>query len=794
MFRARQKLIFLLIASVCWSGFCNRASAEESASPGQKIYQKLCLDCHGEQGQGVESVYPQPLIGDLSVNELTTYIEKTMPEGEPEKCVGEDASAVAGYIHEAFYSITAQARNRKARIDLARLTVPQYQNSVTDLVQSFTWRRSLGDKRGLEADYFKSRRRNRENQVLERTDGRVDFDFGEKPAFLADLIAKEEEARKAAADKEDKEDEEKKEKDEDPPVQEEYSVTWNGSLYAPETGEYVLNLKTENSGRLWFNTERDPLIDARVKSGDQTDYTTTIKMQAGRLYSLRLEYFKNKTEKTGFVQLRWKRPHQTEEVIAERYLIPENSPWSLVVETPFPPDDKSVGYERGTSVSQEWNNATTFAAIEVADKVLKRINELAKLPKEEDKHAEHLRQFCEDFAERAFRRPLSEEETQLYIDRQFDQAENPLTAVKRVIILTLKSPRFLFPGAAEQDFDDFRVAEWLALALWDSIPDEQLFQAAAQGNLSSREQIESQVQRMLRDDRARVKLQGFFHQWLNVDHFHDLSKSNELYPGYDAKLLSDLRTSLDLFLERVVLQDDSDYRNLLTSTEYPLNRKLAEYYGMPQPSGEDFEFVSFEPESRAGLLTHPFLLTGLAYDDASSPIHRGVFLSRSLLGRFLKPPPEAVAPLPVDLHPDMTTRERVAMQTSSATCMACHGMINQLGFTLENFDAVGRFRQQEHGKPVNSLGLYLDRDGEKAELEGARGLADYLISSDAAHNAFVEQMFQYLNKQPIQAFAPKTLQKLRSEFEDSGFHIRKLMGNIALESVLVARKLEQAEN
>lgn len=782
---ARNSLVLTVVLLTCLV-FSGRSPAEESVPRGKAIYQQLCVDCHGEQGKGVETVYPQALIGDLSVNELAAYIEKAMPEGESEKCTGQDAVDVASYIHESFYSVTAQARNRKARIDLSRLTVPQYRNSVTDLVQSFSWRRSLGENRGLRAEYFKSRRRNRENRVLERTDDRIDFDFGEKPEFLGELIAAEEEARKA----DDQKDKDDKEKEKKAPVQEEYAITWNGSLYAPETGEYVLNFKTGNSGQMWFNNQREPLIDARVKSGDQTDYTATVMMQAGRLYSVRLEYFKNKTEKSGFVQLRWKRPHHTEEVIAGRYLIPENSPWSLVVETPFPPDDKSVGYERGTSISQEWNNATTYAAIEVADKVLDEIKDLAKLPKESEKHPELLRQFCEQFVQRAFRRPLSPNEKTLYIDRQFEQAEDPLSAVKRVIILTLKSPRFLFPGAAPESFDQFRVAEWLALAIWDSLPDEKLYQAAASGMLSDRKQIESQVQRMLQDDRARVKLQGFFHQWLNVEHFHDLSKVDEMYPEYDAELLSDLRTSLDLFIEHAVHNDASDYRTLLTSTHYPLNQRLARYYDVAETPEDGFELVSVEPESRAGILTHPFLLTGLAYDDASSPIHRGVFLSRSLLGRFLKPPPEAVAPLPVDLHPGMTTRERVAMQTSSATCMACHGMINQLGFTLEHFDAVGRFRQEEYGKPVDSSGLYLDREGEKTELQGARGLADFLITSDEAHNAFVEQMFQFMNKQPIQAFGDGTLQKLRSDFVGSGFHIRKLMGNIALESVLIARKLD----
>src|SRR5688572_30235614 len=103
-----------------------------------------------------------------------------------------------------------------------------------------------------------------------------------------------------------------------------------------------------------------------------------------------------------------------------------------------------------------------------------------------------------------------------------------------------------------------------------------------------------------------------------------------------------------------------------------------------------------------GVITHPYLLSAFAYTSTSSPIHRGVFVSRSLLGRTLRPPPEAVAPLAPDLHADLTTRERVLLQTKAQACQTCHGMINPIGFSLENFDAIGRYRVQEKEKPVDA--------------------------------------------------------------------------------------------
>ena len=117
--------------------------------PGLAVYRAQCVDCHGERGEGVEGVYPQPLIGDLSIKELSSYISGAMPEGAPEECVGQDAEAVAEYIHQEFYSIIARVRNQPPEIDMARLTVRQYRNSLADLAGSFSWQGNWDGKRGL---------------------------------------------------------------------------------------------------------------------------------------------------------------------------------------------------------------------------------------------------------------------------------------------------------------------------------------------------------------------------------------------------------------------------------------------------------------------------------------------------------------------------------------------------------------------------------------------------------------------------------------------------------------------
>jgi hypothetical protein len=172
----------------------------------------------------------------------------------------------------------------------------------------------------------------------------------------------------------------------------------------------------------------------------------------------------------------------------------------------------------------------------------------------------------------------------------------------------------------------------------------------------------------------------------------------------------------------------------------------------------------------------------LAYPATTSPIHRGVFLARSVLGNVLKPPQEAVAPLPAAEHPDLTTRERVALQTSAVACQTCHTLINPLGFALEEFDEVGRYRTVDTSgggaKPIDATGSYLPRTGEEATFRGARELAAYVATSRDAQEAFVQGLFHAVAKQPVRAWGPDTLPNLCRAFAASAFDIRRLLVDI----------------
>jgi len=736
--------------------------------PGLAIYREHCGRCHGTAGVGTKDV-PDPLVGDRSVNQLAAYIDETMPEDDPAQVTGDAARQVAEYIHTNFYSAVARDRNRPARLELSRLTVRQYQNTAADLIASFRNRGpGIDGRRGLRAEYFRNRDFNRRaGFVYEQIDPQVDFDFGlEGP------------------------DPERFEPDR-------FAIRWTGSVVPEATGVYEFVIRTKHSAKLALNTAsyEQPLIDVYVKSGSDAEYRANIVLLGGRRYPLRLEFSKanqgvdrkkNEHPMQASIQLLWKPPNGVLEPVPERCLIPHDSPEVFVLKTTFPPDDKSIGYERGTSVSQEWFAAATSASVEMADYALEHIEHLAGTKRDSPDRAEKIRKFATIFATRAFRRPLTDDVRALVIDRPFADAPDLDTGLKRSMLLVLGSPRFLLlsnDAAAAQKPDGFTTATRLSFGLWDSIPDQPLWDAAAGNELATAGQVRRQAERMVNDRRTRSKLRDVLFAWLRVDHGPEIVKDTTRYSEFSPEIAADLRTSLELFVDDVVWgSGGSDFRRLFTDDEVYLNGRLAPLYGAKLPADAPFRRIRLDDGRRAGVLSHPYMASVLSYAAATSPIHRGVFLARSVMGNVLKPPQEAVTPLAPDLHPHLSTRERVALQTGSVACQTCHTMINPLGFALEEFDPIGRYRTVEiRGdvqKPIDASGSYLPREGPEVTFRGARELAAAIATSRDAQEAFVQQLFHALVKQPARAWGPDTLATLRQRFAANNFDIRRLLVDI----------------
>ena len=491
-------------------------------------------------------------------------------------------------------------------------------------------------------------------------------------------------------------------------------------------------------------------------------------------------------------------------MIPSSVLSPDASSATPIIGTAFPAEDSSLGYERGHSISKEWWRTITRAGTETSELVAERIRRLAGLPADLTNRTElsrRMQDFCAQLAERAFRRPLDTELRHRTVDLWFQPGVALEDSVKRSVLAVMTSPRFLYPESEGRQ-DSHATAARLALVLWDSLPDETLRKAANRGEVSTPDQIRAQARRMIQNPRAKAKLRGFFDHWLDAEAADDIAKDPKSYPGFDAEMVQDLRTSLNHFVDSVVWSDASDYRQLLLSDEIYLNAPLRRYYGVESLGStqrgvgggatnaldDAFVPVRFNPEQRAGVLTHPFLLSAHSYYRSSSPIHRGVFLTRKVLGRFLKPPPMAIEFMDGRFDPSLTMREKVTQLTEKPQCMACHATINPLGFSLEQFDAAGRFRLEDTRKPVNATSEYQTADGKTLTLRGPRDLARHAAESPDARRGFVRQLFQHTVQQAPDAYGAGSLQKLDLAFEHSGCNVRQLLVEIAVHTATLDPK------
>jgi hypothetical protein len=296
----------------------------------------------------------------------------------------------------------------------------------------------------------------------------------------------------------------------------------------------------------------------------------------------------------------------------------------------------------------------------------------------------------------------------------------------------------------------------LAFALWGSIAD-----TAFSGDAAA----------MLRHPRGQFQMRRFFIDWLQVD-AQAIAKSSERYAMFDSALREDLRESLLQGWEHLLWSEGADYRQLFLGGPVMTSPSMTSIYG---PSLERYS---------AGLLTHPYLLAAQAFSSNSSPIHRGVFITRKLFGRRLQSPHPSISILGdvvavAEFAPDLTMREKTHELTKARDCQTCHSVINPLGFALEQFDAIGRFRERDQDGIIDPSGFYETRDGDRLPFAGPSDLATFAADDEQAQRAFVERLFRFLTKQDIRAYGYAALDDLQEQFETSNYNIRYLAIAIA---------------
>ncbi len=395
------------------------------------------------------------------------------------------------------------------------------------------------------------------------------------------------------------------------------------------------------------------------------------------------------------------------------------------------------------------------------------------------------RDFVESFGRRAFRRPLTVDETDRWA-AFFEEQRTAIdfdAAVQLTVAGMLQSPQFLYrledqaqSGAPGQmELTPHELASRLSYFLWESMPDDQLFATADNDELRTAEQIEAQARRMLADPRARETVRNFHRQWLYLDRVLGEDKLPDEYPMWGSLAQQSAREESLRFAENTVMAGGT-VDDLLTSTVAYLDDVTAELYGVNAPN-EPWGEVQLDSTERAGILTRVAFLAANAHEANGSPPLRGVFvMDRILCEPRLSPPADADVSIPEadpNLGP-MTNRDLFEQRVAPPSCQGCHVRIDGFGYGFEEYDAAGIFRTEDNGLPVDATG-YAEGIGNDADYQGAIELQGLLAQSDVVHNCVAKQWFTYAYGRPMEPADTCQVEALQTAFLENDGNIIELL-------------------
>lgn len=398
------------------------------------------------------------------------------------------------------------------------------------------------------------------------------------------------------------------------------------------------------------------------------------------------------------------------------------------------------------------------------------------------------------FAARAYRRPLYESETtlleNLYKNLRKEGAPHD-EALRLTLARVLVAPAFLYrieqrqKTAVQHPVTSYELASRLSYFLWSSTPDEELLELASRNKLQDPEVLRSQMRRMLRDQKIRRLATEFGAQWLHIRDFDQLDeKSERHFPTFGALRGAMYEESLGFLTD--LLQSDRPVLNLLDCDYTFLNEALADHYGIPGVKGPAWRRVDGTRQyGRGGILTLATTLAKQSGASRTSPILRGNWLSEVILGEKLPRPPKNVPQLPETAPTGLTERQLIERHSSDSACAKCHARIDPLGFALENFDAIGRFREKD------AAGLAIDsnaklQDGTK--LNGISGLRDYLMKDrrDAFIRQFNRKLLGFALGRGIQLSDEPLLGDMKAALEKNDYRV-----SVAIEAVVQSRQFRE---
>jgi mono/diheme cytochrome c family protein len=410
------------------------------------------------------------------------------------------------------------------------------------------------------------------------------------------------------------------------------------------------------------------------------------------------------------------------------------------------------------------------------------------------------RKILSGLGRRAYRRPVTERDIErlLVVYREGRRDRDFEAGIERALEALLSMPQFLLrieqePAGVGTNrayrLTDLELASRLSFFLWRSIPDDELLDVAARGQLRDEATLARQVRRMLADRRATRFMNDFVGQWLQVRNIHGQAPDGALFAGFNDTLRKAMVRETELFFESQV-RADQPIQELLRANYTYLNEQLARHYRVNGVYGSRFRRVTWPDDRRHGLLGHASVLTVTSYANRTSVVLRGKWVLENLLGTPPPPPPPNVPPLKAsDAANPTSLRERMQQHRANPVCASCHTKMDPLGFAMENFDAIGRWRETDGGAPINAA---ITMDG--AAVDSMRAFREALLSrGDAFVHTVTEKLLTYALGRGVEYFDAPTVRKLVRDLEQDKYRWSSLVLGIVRSEPFQMRRVQGVE-
>ncbi len=397
------------------------------------------------------------------------------------------------------------------------------------------------------------------------------------------------------------------------------------------------------------------------------------------------------------------------------------------------------------------------------------------------------------FMSRAYRRRATQGELnrlmKLY-DQSREEGQGFEVSLRFTFQAILVSPYFLYkveaptaPGKT-RDLNDFEIATSLSYFLWSSMPDNELFRLAARNQLSDPDEYRRQIARMLKDPKANALVENFVEQWLQLGHLDHFKPDPDLFPGVNTKMQQDMAMETKLLFADLIKRNASILDALDSDSSF-INQRLAEHYGIPGIRGENFRKVSMAKYGRRGLMTQASVLTLTSNPTRTSPVKRGKWILENLLGEEPPPPDPSAMQLEDQAELQGTLRQRMEQHRADPACAVCHKVMDQLGFALENYDAVGKWRDTDETSSIDASGELPDGTLFKGAIELQETVKTKM--KDKFVRCMTEKMLIYALGRGLEYFDDCSVDKIIEETGPEGYRFSDLVIAIATSDPFVKR-------